>query len=500
MPDYQLYINGEFVDAEGGATFESINPHDGSVFATCARAGAADAKKALQAARDAFPAWSQSKPSDRAKALKAIAGLIQQNMTNWVGIEAQDSGSVLRKGMADMAGAISCFRHYADAATSFVYERPADLIERPGLAQLYVLKEPVGVCSQIIPWNFPLVMLAWKVAPALAMGNTVAIKPAEETPATAMELARAIHEAGILPPGVLNILPGGAEAGRELAINPIADKVSFTGSTVIGKEVMRNAADTLKRVTLELGGKSANIVCEDADLTSAIDAALYATFFHGGQACESGTRLFLPESLHDDVLSKIVEKTNKIRVGNPMEMKSDVGPVVSKKQFDRVMGYIEKGKAEGARVVAGGERVKGDGLEKGYYIRPTIFADVKNDMTVAREEIFGPVLCVLKYRDLDEAIALANESSYGLGGGVWTKDLKKGFDVAKRIRTGTVWINEYHMINHKAPFGGYKESGIGREHGIEGLEAYTETKTVYMDLLGDRNKKAWYDIIAPRDR
>ncbi len=498
MREYQLYINGQFGPAQSGETFESINPHDGSVSCKCAKAGAQDVQKALEAARAAFPAWSKKSPADRAKALRAMAAILQKNMGAWAPIECEDSGSALRKAMGDLGGSAVTLNYYADQAERFEWMRPLPLVERPALAQLYVVKEPVGVCAQIIPWNFPIPMAVWKLGPALAMGNTVVLKPSEETPATVMEFIKAVHEAGILPPGVVNVLPGGAEAGREMASNPIADKVAFTGSTVVGKEIMERAAKTLKRVTLELGGKSANIVLEDADLDCAIDAALWATFFHGGQACESGTRLFLPETLHDDVLSKLVEKTKKIRVGDPKQMTSDVGPVVSKKQFDRVMGYIEKGKKEGARLAVGGKRAEGPGLEKGFYIEPTIFADVKNDMTIAREEIFGPVLCVLKYKKVEEAVELANQSSYGLGGAVWSRDIPKAMDVARKIRTGIVWINEYHMLNTSAPFGGYKESGIGREFGQEGLEAYVETKTIYLDLVGKREKKPWYDMIARR--
>ena len=498
MREYQLYINGEFCDAADGRTFESLNPHDQSVVARCALAGPKDAARALECARAAFPEWSQTKPKARARALREMAALIKKNMGALAPIEAQDSGSVMRKAMGDMGQCAATFNYYADRAENFGWVRPLPLIESPAMAQIYVVKEPVGVCSQIIPWNFPLVMLAWKLGPALAMGNTLVIKPAQETPCSAMEFAKLIHDAGLFPPGVVNIIAGDAEAGQELVTNPIADKVAFTGSTVVGKEIMKNAAADLKRVTLELGGKSANIVLEDADLDSAIDAALWATFFHAGQACESGTRLFLPDTLHDDVVSKLVEKTKKIRLGDPSQMTSDMGPLVSQRQLERVLGYIEKGKAEGATVATGGKRAEGEGLDKGFYVEPTIFTGVTNEMTIAREEIFGPVLSVLRYKDVEEAIELANQSSYGLGGAVWSRDTQAAWNVAKRIRTGTVWINEYHMLNVQAPFGGYKESGLGREFGDEGLEAYTETKTIYMDLVGKREKKVWYDMIARR--
>lgn len=499
MREYQLYINGKFRDAADGRTFESINPHDRSVVAKCALAGKADAARALEAAQSAFPAWSQTKPKERAKILREVARLIKQHAGDLAPIEAEDSGSIIRKAKGDMGQCAVTFNYYADRCENFDWVRPLPLIESPAMAQIYVVKEPVGVCSQIIPWNFPLVMLAWKLGPALAMGNSLVIKPAQETPCSAMEFARILHEAELFPPGVVNIIPGGAEAGEELVTNPIADKVAFTGSTVVGKQIMQNAAPDLKRVTLELGGKSANIVLEDADLDSAIDAALWATFFHAGQACESGTRLFLPDTLHDDVVSKLLEKTQKIRLGDPMQMDSDMGPLVSEKQLERVLGYIEKGKAEGARVAVGGKRARGEGLENGFYVEPTIFTGVTNDMTIAREEIFGPVLSVLRYSKVEEAIALANESNYGLGGAVWSRDMQKAWRVARQIRTGTVWINEYHMLNVQAPFGGYKESGMGREFGDEGLEAYTETKTIYMDLVGKREKKVWYDMVARRD-
>ncbi len=491
----QNYIGGTFVDAASGATDQVVNPASGEVIAEVPSSTAADVDAAVGAARAAFGDWAATTPRARSEILHKVADAIEADLETIQKLEIDNVGKPVSIIEFEMDLTVDNWRFFAAGARFLEGRAAGEYLEEH---TSFLRRDPVGVVASIAPWNYPINMATWKLGPALAMGNTVVLKPAMETPATAMEFAKAINDAGIFPPGVVNILPGGAEAGRAMTLSPIADKVAFTGSTVVGKEIMEGAAKTLKRVTLELGGKSANIVLEDADLDSAIDAALWATFFHAGQACESGTRLFLPETLHDDVLSKIVEKTKKIRLGDPKQMTSDVGPVVSKRQYERVLGYIEKGKKEGARCAVGGKAATGPGLEKGFYIEPTIFADVKNDMTIAREEIFGPVLCVLKYKTVQEAVELANQSSYGLGGAVWSKDLPKAMDVARQIRTGTVWINEYHMLNVTAPFGGYKQSGIGREFGSEGLEAYVETKTIYMDLVGKREKKVWYDMIARR--
>jgi acyl-CoA reductase-like NAD-dependent aldehyde dehydrogenase len=360
------------------------------------------------------------------------------------------------------------------------------------------MREPIGVVAAIIPWNFPLKMAIWKLGPALAAGNTVVLKPSQETPATAMELARLIHEVG-LPKGVINIITGyGNDAGAEMVSNPMVDKIAFTGSTLVGQQIMRSAAGTLKKVTLECGGKSANIVLDDADMSIAIDGALYAMFYHQGQCCEAGTRLFLPESIADEFMQNMVAKTAKMKVGNPMNMDTDIGPLVSKKQQDAVLGYISKGRQEGAKLAVGGNVPSSPECANGFFVEPTIFDHVDNTSTIAQEEIFGPVLCVIRYKTTDDAVRMANDSIYGLGGGVWSKDAEKAMSVARRLRTGTVWINEWHLLNERAPFGGYKQSGIGREFGIDGLKEYTETKHIHIDEVGSREKKTWYDTVVPK--
>ncbi|MBI3195124.1 MAG: aldehyde dehydrogenase family protein, partial [Ignavibacteriae bacterium] len=332
----------------------------------------------------------------------------------------------------------------------------------------------------------------------LAAGNTVVLKPSELTSCTAMELAKIIHEVG-LPPGVVNIIPGvGEDAGETLTKHPLVDKVSFTGSTAVGRKVMSNAALTLKKCTLECGGKSANIVLQDADIAHAVDGAMYAIFYHQGQCCEAGSRLFLHESIHDEFISRLIEKTKKLRLGNPKEMTTDIGPVISEKQQQRILGYIKSGVEQGASVAVGGNAPEFSELKKGFFVEPTIFTNVNHSMTIAQEEIFGPVLSVLKFKTEDEAVAFANDSIFGLGGGVWSQDKDRAVSVAKRLRAGTVWVNEWHLLSEKAPFGGYKQSGIGREFGLEGLREYTETKHLHIDEVGVREKKFWYDTVVPK--
>jgi aldehyde dehydrogenase (NAD+) len=360
----------------------------------------------------------------------------------------------------------------------------------------FVNREPLGVCGQIIPWNFPLVMACWKIAPALVTGNSIVIKPASNTSLTALELVKALEETGLFPRGVINIVTGpGATVGEEIASNPLVDKVAFTGSTEVGRRIMQLASGTVKKVTLELGGKSANIILPDADMDLAIDGALFATFFHQGQVCESGTRLLVPEKLHDEVLERLVARTAEIVVGDALDFESGMGPLVSEAQLRTVEKYVEIGKAEGARLVAGGKRPAG--LEKGYFYEPTIFADVSNEMRIAQEEIFGPVLCVIKYKDTSDAIRIANDSIYGLAGGVWSTDLPEAIDVAKKIRTGTVWINDFHLLNDVSPFGGYKQSGVGKELGMHGILEYTIAKHIHVGISSKRSDRFVWDTLLP---
>jgi acyl-CoA reductase-like NAD-dependent aldehyde dehydrogenase len=370
-----------------------------------------------------------------------------------------------------------------------VYE-PLPWIDMPAVSWNFVNREPIGVCAGIVPWNLPFMISTWKIAPALVMGNCMVVKPSTETPLTALETAKVAAECG-LPPGVLNVVTGsGALVGEELCTNPLVDKVAFTGSTETAKRVMKLAADTVKKVTLELGGKSPTIICDDADLSVAVDGALFATFFHAGQLCESGTRCFVPESIYDEFMARALERVQSIRVGDTSDYETSMGPLVSAAQLARVTGYIETGLREGAKLVCGGGRPAG--LNKGFFVEPTIFENVDNNSTIGREEIFGPVLSIIKYKDLDDAVRMANDSIYGLGGAVFSRDIPKAIGIAKRIRTGTVWINDFHLLNALAPFGGYKQSGVGRELGPHALLEYTQVKHIHVDLALDRPTKFWY--------
>jgi aldehyde dehydrogenase (NAD+) len=497
--EYQLYIDGQFTPSVSGQTFDSINPFNQEIVARVAKANAEDAKKAVAAARKAFDngPWTKMAKDERAALMKAISDKINERKADLEQLEVEDSGSTIRKAKEDVALSGRAMNYFSKLAVLDATETVEGL-SKPGFSQNLIVREPIGVVAAITPWNFPLKMAVWKLGPALAAGNTVVLKPSEVTPVTAMELANIIHAIGF-PPGVINIIPGlGAEAGEELVVHPHVDKVSFTGSTAVGKRIMSLASQSMKKCTLELGGKSANIVLEDADLDLAVDGALYAIFYHQGQCCEAGTRLFLPEKLHDEFLDKMVTKTKKMKIGDPKDMKTDIGPLVSARQRDRVMGYIKTGIEQGAMVAVGGSAPQSPELSKGFFVEPTIFDNVKNSMTIAQEEIFGPVLSVIRYNTEDEAVALANDTVYGLGGGVWSRDKERATAIARRLRAGTVWINEWHLISEKAPFGGYKQSGIGREFGVEGLREYTETKHLHIDELGSREKKFWYDTVVPK--
>jgi aldehyde dehydrogenase (NAD+) len=497
--EYLLYINGRFVESASKRTFETINPFDRRVVARVALAGEEDARRAAAAARKAFDdgPWRSFSGEQRGALIKAVADKINERKNDLELLEVEDSGSTIRKAKEDIYLSARAMAYFSKLAATNLTE-PIEGLSKPGFSQNFILREPSGVVAAITPWNFPLKMAVWKLGPALAAGNSVVLKPSELAPATAMELAAIIHEVGF-PPGVVNIIPGlGVPAGEELVKSALVDKISFTGSTAVGRRVMGLAALTLKKCTLECGGKSANIVLDDADIDLAVDGALYAIFYHQGQCCEAGTRLFLPEKIHDDFLRKVADKTKKIRLGDPRDPKTDMGPLISEQQRDRVMGYVASGRNEGAELVTGGNIPETPELKAGFFVEPTIFSGVANSMKIAQEEIFGPVLSVIKYKTVDEAVAMANDTMYGLGGGVWSRDKEKAMAVARRLRAGTVWINEWHLISEKAPFGGYKQSGIGREFGIEGLREYTETKHLHVDELGSREKKFWYDTVVPK--
>jgi len=498
--DYQLYINNEFTGAGSKQTFLSVNPFNQEVIAKFARAGAADTQKAIQAARDAFDngPWPRMPKEERAGYLKAISDKINENSKLLTELEIADSGSTLRKAKEDIYLSARNMNGFSKLALTDLNES-LDTVSKPGYSRNMLVREPIGVVAAIIPWNFPLKMAIWKLGPALATGNTVVLKPSQETSVTAMELARLVHEIGF-PKGVVNVVTGsGSECGVELTANPLVDKVAFTGSTAVGQQIMQAAAGSLKKVTLECGGKSANIVLDDADIPMAVDGALYAIFYHQGQCCEAGTRLFLPESLSDDFVQNMVTKTRKMKLGNPMDIGTDIGPVISKTQRDVIMGYIAKGQQEGATIATGGKIPPSPECANGFFVEPTIFDHVDNRSSIAQEEIFGPVLSVIRYNTIEDAIRMANDSIYGLGGGVWSKDAEKAMHVARQLRAGTVWINEWHLLSERAPFGGYKQSGIGREFGIDGLKEYTEAKHIHVDEVGTREKKTWYDTVVPRN-
>ncbi len=496
MERYQLFIDGRFCDADTGETRPTINPGNEEPIALVPVATRNDTKRAIEAARRSFDegTWAGMSPKDRAAKLMKVFEILKSKESEIAELESKDGGSTIRKTtMMDAPVGIEHFKQLVELGAALPLYEPLPWVDFPFVSWNFVNREPIGVCAGIIPWNFPFMMAVWKTAPALIMGNSIVLKPASDTPLTALELAKAIAEAD-LPPGVFNIITGsGSVVGPELCTNPMVDKVALTGSTETGKNVMRMAADTVKKVTLELGGKSPTIVLEDADLDLAVDGALFGTFFHAGQVCESGTRCFVPASIYDKFMAQMLERVGHIKIGDPQDFETTMGPVVSKAQLNTVNGYIDLGQTEGARMLCGGKRPAG--MNKGFFIEPTIFDNVRNEMRIAQEEIFGPVLSVIRYNDVNEAIQMANDSIYGLGGAVFSRNVPGAIDIAKRIRTGTVWINDYHLLNALAPFGGYKQSGVGRELGPHGLLEYTQVKHIHVDLTADRKKRFWYDYL-----
>jgi aldehyde dehydrogenase (NAD+) len=496
---YRLVIGGELVDAASAETFGSTDPSTGEAFATIAKGGQEDARLAVDAARKAFDEgpWPRMKGRERAAALLKVADLVKQNAGALAELEARDAGHTIRmaKG-ADIGMVISTFRVFAEIASKENDELP--LARNPG-SMNYARYEPVGVCVGITPWNFPIQMAAWKIAPAIAAGNAVVIKPATYTPLTTLEIGRLCLEAGI-PEGVVNVLAGsGAAVGEELVGSPLVDKVAFTGSTEVGRRIMELASSNIKKVTLELGGKSAAVVLDDVDMDYAVDGALWGVFFHNGQVCSAGTRLLVQRSIADQFLAELTKRTEAIRVGPALDPNSDEGPIVSKTQLETVERYVGIGRDEGADVLTGGERAVVEGHDGGFYFQPTILGNVRTGMRVSQEEIFGPVLAVIPFEDESEAIRIANDSAYGLAGGVWSSDNNRAIKVAEQMRTGTVWINDYHMINPRYPFGGYKQSGMGREHGEIGFNEYREIKHIHVDLGGpSRARHPWWDLTVPK--
>jgi aldehyde dehydrogenase (NAD+) len=474
----QLLINNRWVSSESGETFATVNPSTGEEICQVAAADSADVDKAVQAARNAFEQgpWRTMNASERGRLLYRLADLIEKNAEELARLESLDNGkpfSIAKR--VDVAKSVACYRYFAGWADKI----QGKTIPIDGDFFCYTRHEPVGVVGQIIPWNYPMLMQAWKLAPALATGNTVVMKPAEQTPLSALRIGELIVEAGF-PEGVVNLLPGfGPTAGASIARHMDVDKVAFTGSAETGRLILEAAAKSnLKRVTLELGGKSPNIIFHDTDLDEAVEGAHVGVFANQGQICCAGSRVFVEEKIYDQFIEKSAARARKRVVGDPFDPKTEQGPQVDQTQFNRVMDYIGSGRSEGAALVCGGERV-GD---RGYFIEPTVFADVQDDMKIAKEEIFGPVMSVIPFKDLDEVITRANRTMYGLAAGVWTRDIKKAHAIANGVRAGTVWVNCYNVLDARAPFGGFKQSGSGRELGEYGLQQYTEVKTVIVRL------------------
>ncbi len=475
----RMLIGGKWLEAASGKYFETINPATGQVLAQVAEGDAEDINRAVAAARAAFEGpWSKAKPYKRQALLLRLAELIEAHFDELVALDTLDMGAPLSRTRAGRGRALGMLRYYAGQATALHGETIENSL--PGEFFSYTLKEPVGVVGAIIPWNSPLTAAIWKIGPAIATGCTVVLKPAEEAPLTPLRVAELVMEAGI-PPGVVNVVPGyGETAGAALAAHPDVDKVAFTGSVGTGQAIVRASAGNLKRVSLELGGKSPDIVFADADLESAVPGAGMAVFANSGQICSAGTRLFVERRVYDEFVGRVADFGKGLKVGNGLDDATRVGPLVSEQQLDRVTGYLSIGRQEGARPLSGGERLSGPGLDGGYFVPPTVFADVNDSMRIAQEEIFGPVISAIPFTDIDEVIARSNNTTFGLGSGVWTRDVSKAHRLAKAIRAGSVWVNCYQAMDPAVPFGGYKMSGYGRESGKQHVEEYLNVKAVWI--------------------
>ncbi|AXN39460.1 aldehyde dehydrogenase family protein [Peribacillus butanolivorans] len=487
--DLKMFINGEWVSSTSGEKRDVLNPATGEVIATAAEGTQKDVDAAVEAAKYAFyeGGWWGTPAVERARLLFKIADKLEEKAEELAALETLDNGKPLREARFDIDDAAACFRYYAGLAT----KPTGQTYEVPDGQQAMVIREPIGVCGQIIPWNFPLLMSAWKLAPALAAGNSVVFKPSEVTPVTAVKLFEILEEVGV-PKGVANLVLGaGPVVGQAIAEHEEIDKVAFTGGTATGRKIMEASLGNLKKVTLELGGKSPNIVFADSDFETAVDYALFGIFCNQGQVCSAGSRLLLEESIYDQFIASLTAKAKQIKVGSGSDEKTHMGPVVSEAHMNKILSYIEIGKEEGAKLIVGGNRIKGEGLENGYFVEPTIFVDTTPEMRIVQEEIFGPVLVVQKFKDEAEALRLANDTKYGLAGAVFTNDIAKAYRVIKKVRAGITWINSYHPTYNEAPWGGFKQSGNGRELGTFGYEAYTEVKQINNNL--DIQPTGWFD-------
>ena len=475
----RLLIDGQWTD--GAKKFDTINPATGEVLTQVVEASPEAVDRAVSAARKAFEdrsgPWRKMSASERGRLIWRLADLVEKHIDELAELETLDNGKpIFESRYVDVPMVIDVLRYYAGLATKI----HGETVNTSETAFTYTLREPIGAVGLIIPWNFPLLLASWKLGPALACGNTIVLKPAEQTPLTALRFGELAIEAGV-PPGVLNIVTGGPETGETIVRHPGIDKIAFTGSTAVGKEIMRSSADTLKRVTLELGGKSPNIVFADSDIDGAVKGAINGIFYGKGEVCNAGSRLFVESKVQNEFLEKLVARAKKLQPADPLDPKTRLGAIVSQEQMQTVLGYVETGKKEGAKLIAGGNRVSVDG-GKGFFLEPTIFGDVTNDMKIAQEEIFGPVLATLSFDDVDQVIDLANRNQYGLAAAVWTRDIKKAHSVSRQLKAGTVWINTYGLMDAAMPFGGYKSSGFGRELGMHAIEHYTELKTVWLNL------------------
>jgi aldehyde dehydrogenase (NAD+) len=492
-----MFIDGRDVDADG--FYEIRHPATDELVCTMAKGTITHADQAVESARAAFESgvWSRMAKAERSEIMRRIAARLASDQEALIEAEISCNGATVRQAAGFHVGMAGVhFGYFAELAASYEFEReiPTDPVPTASLNSLR--REPVGVCVAIVPWNFPLILGTWKIGPALAAGNSVVVKVDEKTPLSLLRLAHIAHEEGV-PAGVFNLVTGdGPEVGARLAAHPDVDKVAFTGSTAVGREIMRLASGTIKKVTLELGGKGPAIVLDDADLDFTVDGVIFGCMLFSGQMCESGTRLLVPEELHDEIVARLVARAGDLKVGDPNDPATDLGPVISRRQRDRILEYIEGAKADGATIALGGGVPDGEQFERGHWIAPTIITGITNDMRIAREEVFGPVLSVLTYKTIDEAIEIANDTSYGLSAGVWGTDRERAAEVAVRLRAGTTWVNTWHAVDPRLPFGGYKQSGLGREIGLGALDEYTEAKHLHVDLTTELEKATFALVLS----